>query len=280
MLTSLRDNRMRKLCTLLVLSGLGLGSVAYAQPPGGERERPREEPRREQPREAQRERPREEPRREQPRNPESPRAGRSHVEEWMRMLAEHMIDPHDTVRDSARAALVAIGEPAIPMLRNMANGPDDARAVAARKVIEAIERSHRRPGPAPYAGRPGPVGGPETARMSGGFGGPMGRGGPPFMSGGSAPFGRGPMTGGFSGRPMGVGPMGPMGEGEHRRDVQPPERRESGEPRPESVRPIVRPVERREGAERREEGGERRPDAPRPGERRPEAPRPSERRPD
>ncbi len=259
---------MRRLWTLLTLASLGLGT-AYAQPPGGDRprpgpggpggppnrERPREEPRRDQPREE---------RRDQPRADE--RGGREHVERWMHMLAEHMIDPHDSVRDSARAGLVAMGEKALPMLRNLANGPDDARATAAKKVIEAIERTHRRPGP----GGPG-------ARTGGGFAGPMGRGGPPFASGGPAPFNRGPMTGGFPGGPMGFGRGGPA------------PRPESGDRRPETARPEGRPMERRpEGGERRPEGRpmERRPDAPRPeggerreGERRPEG-RPMERRPD
>ncbi len=294
---------MRRLWTLLTLASLGLGT-AFAQPPGGDRPRPspvspggppnrertREEPRRDQPREE---------RRDQPRGED--RGGREHVERWMHMLAEHMIDPHDTVRDSARAGLVAMGEKALPMLRNLANGPDDARATAAKKVIEAIERGHRRPGP----GGPG-------ARTGGGFGGPMGRGGPPLASGGPAPFNRGPMTGGFPGGPMGFGRGEPMPrpdgrpierrrEGDYRRPDAP--RPEGGERRPEAPRPEGRPMERRpEGGERREgerrpegrpEGRpmERRPDAPRPeggerregerreGERRPEAPRPTERRP-
>jgi hypothetical protein len=262
---------MRRLWTLLAIAGLG--TAAYAQPPGGERPRPgpggRDGP-------PNRERPREEPRRDQPRG--EPRGG-SHVEQWTRMLAEHMIDPHDSVRDSARAGLVAMGEKALPMLRNLANGPDDARATAAKKVIEAIERGNRRPG----------SGSPDRVRTSGGFGGPMGRGGQPFAAGGSAPFGRGPMSGGIGG-----GPMGPMGfgrggpgfrpeGGERRPEARPMERRpeggerREGERRPEGGerRPEARPMERRpEGGERRE--GERRPEG---GERRPEAPQPTERRP-
>ncbi len=271
---------MRRLWTLLAISALGLGTAANAQPPGNERARPGAggPPNREQPRDQPRTERGGETRTAPTRTVDAPRGG-SHVEQWTRMLAEHMIDPHDSVRDSARAGLVAMGEKALPMLRNLANGPDDARATAAKKVIEAIERANRRPGPATVANRSGP-GGPDRTGGGFGFGSPMGRGGPPFASGGPAPFNRGPMTGGFPGggdrRPEGR-PMGnPMG-GERRPDAprpdegRPMERRpEGGERRPDAPRPVEgRPMERRpEGGERRE--GERRPEAPRPTERRPQ----------
>src|SRR5437764_289103 len=61
------------------------------------------------------------------------------VESWVKLLAEKMTDRHDTIRESARQALVAIGRPAVPMLRKMAEGDDGATAEAARKVIARIE---------------------------------------------------------------------------------------------------------------------------------------------
>jgi len=84
------------------------------------------------------------------------------VEEWVRMLAEKIADRHDEIRDSARAALAAVGPAALPTLRRLADGPDGATATAARKVIARIE----------HHGPPGPAG---LFAFGAGFGGP-----PPF----------------------------------------------------------------------------------------------------
>src|SRR5205807_1483447 len=62
------------------------------------------------------------------------------VEAWVKILGEKMTDRHDAVRDSARAALVAIGEPALPALRKLTDSDDGATATAAQRVIEQIER--------------------------------------------------------------------------------------------------------------------------------------------
>lgn len=90
------------------------------------------------------------------------------VDAWVAVLIAKITDPHDTVRDSARGALVGVGPPAIPALQALADGTDPAKAVAARKLINAIQ-GNRGPQPA-QAGRPdfrGFPGFPAT--------GPMGR---------------------------------------------------------------------------------------------------------
>jgi len=61
------------------------------------------------------------------------------VDAWVKILGENMTARHDTVRESARAALVAIGKPALPALRKLAESNDSATALAASKVIERIE---------------------------------------------------------------------------------------------------------------------------------------------
>ena len=93
------------------------------------------------------------------------------VDAWLGTLAERITDPHDTIRDSARAGLVAAGKRAVPMLERIAQGGDDARATAARKVLDEIERRE---------GRRGPVGGFGGSR---GFGGNTGGFGSGFGSG-------------------------------------------------------------------------------------------------
>lgn len=81
------------------------------------------------------------------RNEENPSAHVDReVEEWVRMLAEKITDRHDEIRDSARAALTAVGPAALPTLRRLADGNDGATATAARKVIGRIEH-HGPPGP-------------------------------------------------------------------------------------------------------------------------------------
>ncbi|WP_439621835.1 hypothetical protein [Gemmata sp.] len=105
------------------------------------------------------------------------------VDAWVKVLVEKIADPHDTVRDSARAALVHVGPQAVPALKKLADGDDTVKAVAARNVIAMIERG-------PQPGRPGrgdPMGpGGERPGQAGerpggdrpGPGGPMGPGGP------------------------------------------------------------------------------------------------------
>src|SRR5262245_41414805 len=78
-----------------------------------------------------------------------------------------MTDRHDSIRESARAALVAIGEPALPTLKQLSEGDDSATATAAKKVIAQIEGGRGRP---PAAQRGFGFGG-------GGFGGGFDRGG-------------------------------------------------------------------------------------------------------
>jgi hypothetical protein len=121
------------------------------------------------------------------------------VDAWLAVLLTKITDPHDTVRDSARGAVVAVGPVAIPALQKLADGDDPAKAVAARKLIGAIMgHGHGGPGGHPGMG-PGGHGGP------GGFPGmgPMGPGGP----GGFGPPGMGGRGG------PGMGPMGPGGRG-------------------------------------------------------------------
>jgi hypothetical protein len=77
------------------------------------------------------------------------------VEAWIKLLAGKIADRHDTIRQSAREALAAVGPAALPALRKLAEGDDSAAAAAARSVIARIERGPRgeedrdpeRPGP-------------------------------------------------------------------------------------------------------------------------------------
>jgi hypothetical protein len=118
------------------------------------------------------------------------------VEAWVRVLTERITDPHDTVRDSARGAVVAVGRPALPALRRLADGDDPAKAVAARKLIAAIEDSRGR----------GPEDEPDR-RGFGGFGGGSGfPGGPGMGSMGPGGPGGGDRGPGFG--PPGIGPGG------------------------------------------------------------------------
>ncbi|AWM40991.1 hypothetical protein GobsT_04160 [Gemmata obscuriglobus] len=141
------------------------------------------------------------------------------VDAWVATLLSKITDPHDTVRDSARGALVAVGPAALPALQKLADGDDPAKAVAARKLIGAI---HGRGPGGPAAGPSGRGGrggfGPGEPGGRGGFSGPAGpggRGGFGFGApGGFGPGGRGPGgPGGQPGmRPGGRGPGGPGGE--------------------------------------------------------------------
>lgn len=141
-----------------------------------------------------------EPKRDEPKRGERPQPKADPtVEAWLRVLLDKITDPHDTVRDSARGAVVGVGRPAVPALERLANGDDPAKAVAARKLLAEIERGPRGPMGGP------PFGGPPMGPM---FGGPRGPMGP-----------MGPM---FGGPPRGE--RGPMGQGpERKRDADAPE---------------------------------------------------------
>jgi hypothetical protein len=131
------------------------------------------------------------------------------VEAWVKVLIEKIADPHDTVRESARTALVHIGPQAIPALRQLAEGSDNVKAVAARNVIGMIERGNQ-PGRG-FGGQPGFPGG--------GFGGQPGFPGGPGQPAERPGPGREPAPGerpgqpgerpGFGGPPLGErGPFG------------------------------------------------------------------------
>jgi len=136
------------------------------------------------------------------------------VDAWLKVLLEKITDPHDTVRDSARGAVVAIGPAAIPALQKLAEGNDPAKAVAAQKLIHAIHQHHGHGqhgpggpgGPGHGFGHSFGMGGPGHPGTEGhgwgGWGHGMGRGGP----GGPGGWGHGP------GGPPGKGPDGPPGK--------------------------------------------------------------------
>jgi hypothetical protein len=131
------------------------------------------------------------------------------VDAWLVVLLAKLTDPHDTVRDSARGAIVAVGAPALPALQKLADGDDPAKAVAARKLIAAIHsHGHGHVGPGGHPGM-GPGGHGPAPKGPGWFGhpgmsghgpggfpgmGPGGRGGPWGGPGGER--GRGPDRGG------------------------------------------------------------------------------------
>ena len=118
------------------------------------------------------------------------------VDAWVKVLVEKIADPHDTVRENARAALVHVGPQAIPTLRKLVDGDDNVKSVAARNVIAMIERG-------PQLGRPG-MGG--AGGVGGGAGGIAGFPGGPL--GPMGPMGERPPMGPGGERP----PMGPGGE--------------------------------------------------------------------
>ncbi len=132
------------------------------------------------------------------------------VEAWLKTLLDKITDPHDTVRDSARGAVVAVGPAALPALQKLAEGDDAAKAVAARKLIGAI--AGRGPGQGGQPNQPGQPGRPGFSGFPGlpGGMGPMGPMGFPGGQPGMNPGGRGP---GFPGGPMGPGGMNPGGRG-------------------------------------------------------------------
>lgn len=96
------------------------------------------------------------------------------VEVWVKTLTDKMNDPHDAIRESARAALVAVGNPALPALRGLAGG-NDAKAFTARRLVQQIERG---PGMGGFAGPgafPSPFGTPPMPVPGGPMGTPPGR---------------------------------------------------------------------------------------------------------
>jgi hypothetical protein len=90
---------------------------------------------------------------------------------WVKTLTDKMNDPHDAIRESARAALVAVGPPALPALRRLADG-NDAKAYTATRLVQQIERAAAMAGAGGFGaagmmGQPGPFPGQP---MPGGFG--------------------------------------------------------------------------------------------------------------
>ena len=65
------------------------------------------------------------------------------VEAWVKTLTDKIADRYDTIRESARHALVAMGKAALPSLHKVAEGADGASAEAAKHVIAAIEGGHK-----------------------------------------------------------------------------------------------------------------------------------------
>ncbi len=65
------------------------------------------------------------------------------VEAWVKTLAEKLTDKNEAVRNSARAAIVSIGEASLPVLKKMADGKDEAAASAAKSLIARIEGRNR-----------------------------------------------------------------------------------------------------------------------------------------
>jgi hypothetical protein len=111
----------------------------------------------------------------------------SGLDAWIKILGEKMTDRHDAIRDSARAALVAIGEPALPALKQLAESDDSATVTAAKKVIAQIDGPRRGGPPAMGRGGFGGFGGGGPADGGGfgrGFGGGFGRPGTPAPAGG------------------------------------------------------------------------------------------------
>lgn len=205
------------LAPLALLGGATAGAISLAQPPGGEGQEKRNQP-------FDRKAPGFQPGEKkgggpfgpggQPPGPGSgprgPMGGGSgstdpDVDAWLRVLIEKMNDPHDTIRDSARAGIVAIGPAAIPKLRQLADGHDGAKAVAARRLIGMIEQHHRGPGNGfgPGPGAPGGLG-PRGPGNEAAPGGPGPRPGGP----GVGPAGPGPRPNAPSG-PGGVRPRDP-----------------------------------------------------------------------
>lgn len=61
------------------------------------------------------------------------------LEAWVKTLTDKMNDPHDAIRESARAAIVAVGPPAAQVLAKLAEG-SDAKAFTAQRLLQQIAR--------------------------------------------------------------------------------------------------------------------------------------------
>jgi hypothetical protein len=151
------------------------------------------------------------------------------VEAWVNVLAAKIADRHDSIRESARHALMAVGKPALPALQKLADGNDGASAEAARRVIAQIENGpdgHPGPfGPHGFRGEMGPhhrgfhmgsptrPGAPGAGPHPGAPGAGPHPGGAPGAGGPSPHRGGPPSFGGAPGR-FGPRPGGPPGLGE------------------------------------------------------------------
>jgi Spy/CpxP family protein refolding chaperone len=157
--------------------GLAVGAASLAQPPGGEGPRDRKGPQPDRKGAPGGDEKKGRPFAEKRNGPPPGERGRgpakadASVEAWVKVLTDKMNDPHDTVRDSARAALLAVGPEAVPALQKLTEGDDSAKAATARKLIGAIAGSQRGPGgpgqpggfgpmPPQPPGRPGEAGRP------------------------------------------------------------------------------------------------------------------------
>jgi Spy/CpxP family protein refolding chaperone len=178
---------MRKFWMLLPVAAIGLAlAVVNAQPPQGGKGR---DPQAGQPVPARR-------------GAEGgERKPDAQVEAWMKTLAEKITDPHDEIRDSARAGLVAVGKPALATLRQLANGDDGAKVTAATKLIDAIENGQRM-----QAMMMGGMG--VMQPMAGGAGG-ISRGGANATPGSAQPRGNTPNARPEGNQPRGDRPPGP-----------------------------------------------------------------------
>lgn len=106
------------------------------------------------------------------------------VEAWVKMLAEKITDPHDEIRDGARAGLVAAGRTSLPVLRPMMDSDDGAKAGAARKLVETIELMQQQQ----RAALAGPTPAARTENAPRGNGNPERRPGNPGEPGGRNPL--------------------------------------------------------------------------------------------
>ncbi|MSR30349.1 MAG: hypothetical protein EXR99_02475 [Gemmataceae bacterium] len=140
------------------------------------------------------------------------------VDAWVKTLTDKMTDRHDTVRNSSRAALVAIGRPALPALAKLAESQDSAVATAAKSVMGKIGAGSK------GFNRPAPFGLGGFQRFDprkGNWGGQFGKSTRPGFPGES----------GFSpkGFAPGKGPMGPR-TGKEKVGPQPELKKSPGEP--------------------------------------------------
>lgn len=94
------------------------------------------------------------------------------VQAWIDLLAAHMADRHDVIRQSAQRTLVTVGRAALPTLKKLSEGDDAAAADIARKLATRIKAGERRgramrawgPRGGDGVGRPGPGGPPPEGR--------------------------------------------------------------------------------------------------------------------